>query len=105
MMAHTLWFALHGRGSAAACGKPFPNSATTSRRGSTLTGADPTVELLRRHWADCTARLAVLSPRVTGRTRLYSAEPDMGRPREPASLISPDITVVDQLAPVKSTVD
>jgi hypothetical protein len=94
-----------GGSATALCGEPFLNTATTSRRGSTLTGADPTVELLRRHWADCTARLAVLSLRVTGRTRLFSAEPDIGRPREPASLISPRITVVDQLAPVKSTVD
>jgi hypothetical protein len=41
MMAHTLWFALHGRGfRCALCGAPFPNSATTSRRGSGLTGAE-----------------------------------------------------------------
>jgi len=99
MMAHTLWFALHGRGGPCRVRKPFPNSTTASRRGSKLTGADPTVELLRRHCADCAARLAVLSLRVTGRTRLYSREPDISRPREPASLISSRITVVDQLAP------
>jgi hypothetical protein len=100
MMAHTLWFALHGRGfRCRAVRRAVPEQRDDLAPGSTLTGADPTVERLRRRWAHCAARLAVLSPRVTGQTRLYSAEPDMGRPRGLASLISSRITVVDQLAP------
>ena len=46
----------------------------------------PTVELLRRHRADCAARLALLGLPVIERTWLFSAEPDMSRPRDPASL-------------------
>jgi integrase len=46
----------------------------------------PTVELLRRHREDCSARLAPLGLQVTDRTWLFSAAPDMARPRDPASL-------------------
>lgn len=46
----------------------------------------PTVELLRGHREDCAARLALLGLSLTGRTWLFSAAPDMNRPRDPASL-------------------
>ena len=46
----------------------------------------PTVELLRQHREDCTARLALLGLVLTGRTWVFSATPDMSRPRDPASL-------------------
>jgi integrase len=46
----------------------------------------PTVELLRQHREDCAARLEVLGLRLDGRTWLFSAKPDMSRPRDPASL-------------------
>jgi integrase len=46
----------------------------------------PTVELLERHREDCAARLAPLGVAVNERTWLFSAQPDMSRPRDPASL-------------------
>ena len=46
----------------------------------------PTVELLRQHRRDCAARLALLGLPLIGRTWLFSATPDMSRPRDPASL-------------------
>ena len=46
----------------------------------------PTVELLRQHREDCTARLALLGLTLSGRTWVFSATPDMSRPRDPASL-------------------
>jgi len=46
----------------------------------------PTVELLRQHRDDCAARLALLGLPLTGRTWLFSAAPDLSRPRDPASL-------------------
>jgi integrase len=47
---------------------------------------EPTVELLRRHREDCAARLALLGLSLSGRTWMFSATPDMSRPRDPASL-------------------
>jgi integrase len=46
----------------------------------------PTVELLRRHRADCAAQLAMLDVELGDRTWVFSAKPDMSRPRDPASL-------------------
>jgi len=46
----------------------------------------PTVELLRQHREDCTSRLALLGLTLSGRTWVFSATPDMRRPRDPASL-------------------
>ena len=46
----------------------------------------PTVELLRQHRDDCQARLRLVGDRLTGRTWLFSAQADMSRPRDPASL-------------------
>ena len=46
----------------------------------------PTVELLRQYREDCCARLALLGLELTGQTWLFSATPDFGRPRDPASL-------------------
>ncbi len=46
----------------------------------------PTVELLRQYREDCSARLALLGLEVTSRTWLFSATPDLSRPRDPASL-------------------
>lgn len=46
----------------------------------------PTVDLLRAHRADCTTRLALLGVGLTDRTWVFSAAPDMSRPRDPASL-------------------
>ncbi|MGH3615505.1 MAG: tyrosine-type recombinase/integrase [Pseudonocardia sp.] len=46
----------------------------------------PTVELLRQHREDCTARLALLGVALGDRTWLFSAKPDMSSPRDPASL-------------------
>jgi len=46
----------------------------------------PTVELLRAHRDDCAARLALLDVELTDRTWVFSASPDMSRPRDPASL-------------------
>ncbi|MGH3567878.1 MAG: site-specific integrase [Pseudonocardia sp.] len=43
-----------------------------------------TVELLRQHREDTAARLGMLT--LTGRTWMFSAAPDMSRPRDPASL-------------------
>ncbi|HVM15921.1 MAG TPA: tyrosine-type recombinase/integrase [Egibacteraceae bacterium] len=45
----------------------------------------PTVELLERHREDCAARLAMLGIELTDRTWLFSAVPDLSRPRDPAS--------------------
>lgn len=46
----------------------------------------PTVELIRAHRDDCASRLALLGVELTGRTWVFSASPDMSRPRDPASL-------------------
>jgi integrase len=46
----------------------------------------PTVKLLKRHREDCAARLALLGLSLSGRTWVFSATPDMSRPRDPASL-------------------
>jgi integrase len=46
----------------------------------------PTVKLLKQYRDDCTARLHLMGARLTGRTWLFSAQADMGRPRDPASL-------------------
>ena len=46
----------------------------------------PTVKLLRQHREDCAARLALLGVGLTDRTWVFSAKPDMSRPRDPASL-------------------
>jgi hypothetical protein len=46
----------------------------------------PTVELLRHHREDSVSRLALLGLQLTGHTWLFSATPDMSRPRDPASL-------------------
>ena len=46
----------------------------------------PTVELLRQYREECSARLALLGLEVTARTWLFSATPDLSRPRDPASL-------------------
>jgi integrase len=46
----------------------------------------PTVELLRQHREDCTARLALLGVVLGDRTWVFSAKPDMSSPRDPASL-------------------
>lgn len=46
----------------------------------------PTVELLRQHREDCAGQLALLGVPLTDRTWVFSAQPDMGRPRDPASL-------------------
>ncbi|WP_345415558.1 site-specific integrase [Pseudonocardia xishanensis] len=46
----------------------------------------PTVDLLRAHRDDCAARLALLGAELTDRTWVFSASPDMSRPRDPASL-------------------
>ncbi|MGE3796010.1 MAG: tyrosine-type recombinase/integrase [Dehalococcoidia bacterium] len=46
----------------------------------------PTVELLRQHREDSAARLELLGLQLDGRTWLFSAKPDLSRPRDPASL-------------------
>lgn len=46
----------------------------------------PTVMLLRQHRDDCVSRLQPVGVRLTGRTWLFSAQADMSRPRDPASL-------------------
>lgn len=46
----------------------------------------PTVELLRQHRVECTARLALLGVALNDRTWVFSAKPDMSAPRDPASL-------------------
>ncbi|OLT11292.1 hypothetical protein BJF78_27305 [Pseudonocardia sp. CNS-139] len=46
----------------------------------------PTVELLRRRQQDCAEQLAALSVPLTGRTWVFSARPDFGRPRDPSAL-------------------
>ena len=46
----------------------------------------PTVELLRRHREECTARLVLLGVALGDRTWVFSAKPDMSAPRDPASL-------------------
>lgn len=46
----------------------------------------PTVELLRQHREDCAGRLALLGVVLADRTWVFSAQPDMSRPRDPASL-------------------
>jgi integrase len=46
----------------------------------------PTVELLRQHREGCSGRLALLDVALTDRTWVFSAQPDMSRPRDPASL-------------------
>ena len=47
---------------------------------------EPTAELLRQHRADCAGRLALAGCTLTDRTWVFSAAPDMSRPRDPASL-------------------
>jgi len=46
----------------------------------------PTIALLEGYREDCAARLALLGLPLTGRTWVFSAMPDMSRPRDPASL-------------------
>ena len=46
----------------------------------------PTVELLRQHREDCAGQLALLGVALTDRTWVFSAKPDLSRPRDPASL-------------------
>jgi integrase len=46
----------------------------------------PTVELLRRHKDDCTRRLFLLGLPLTDDTWLFSAQPDMSKPRDPSAV-------------------
>ncbi len=46
----------------------------------------PTVELLRQYLASCEEKLATAGGVLGGRTWLFSARPDLSRPRDPASL-------------------
>jgi integrase len=55
------------------------------------------VELLRQHREDCAARLALLGAALTDRTWVFSAKPDMSRPRDPASLTRRDGRLVAKL--------
>jgi len=47
---------------------------------------EPTVELLKRHREDCVAQIALAGGVLTGRTWVFSAAPDMSRPRDPSAL-------------------
>jgi integrase len=47
---------------------------------------EPTVDLLRQHREDCAAQLAMVGAKLTGRTWVFSAAPDMSRPRDPSAL-------------------
>jgi integrase len=47
---------------------------------------EPTVELLKRHREDCAARLALLGCTLSGSTWVFSATPDLSRPRDPSAL-------------------
>jgi integrase len=46
----------------------------------------PTVKLLETHREDCAARLARLGVSLTGSTWVFSAKPDMSKPRDPSAL-------------------
>ena len=46
----------------------------------------PTVELLRQHREDCMAQLGLLGLALSDRAWVFSATPDMSRPRDPSSL-------------------
>ena len=46
---------------------------------------------------DCAARLALLGAALTDRTWVFSAKPDMSRPRDPASLTRRDGRLVAKL--------
>lgn len=46
----------------------------------------PTVELLRRHKEDCAQRLRLLGSSLGDGTWLFSAQPDLSKPRDPSSV-------------------
>ncbi len=46
----------------------------------------PTVALLRAYRAECAARLRLLGLPLTGSTWLFSAKPDLSRPRDPSAV-------------------
>jgi len=47
---------------------------------------EPTAQLLRKHRQDCAARLALLSLTLADETWLFSAKPDLSKPRDPSSV-------------------
>lgn len=47
---------------------------------------EPTAQLLRKHREDCAARLAMLGLSLVDETWLYSAKPDLSKPRDPSSV-------------------
>jgi integrase len=47
---------------------------------------EPTAQLLRRHKDDCAARLSMLALAVADDTWLFSAKPDLSKPRDPSSV-------------------
>lgn len=46
----------------------------------------PTVELLRKHKEDCAQRLHMLGLPLSDETWLFSAQPDLSKPRDPSSV-------------------
>jgi integrase len=46
----------------------------------------PTVELLRKHKDDCTHRMFLLGLPLTDDTWLFSAQPDLSKPRDPSAV-------------------
>jgi integrase len=47
---------------------------------------EPTVELLRKHKEDCTQRMFLLGLPLGGDTWLFSAQPDLSKPRDPSAV-------------------
>jgi integrase len=47
---------------------------------------EPTVELLRKHKDDCTHRMFLLGLPLTDDTWLFSAQPDLTKPRDPSAV-------------------
>jgi integrase len=59
---------------------------TKTHQGRRVGLDDETVTLLRQHKADASRRLAILEQEVTGKTWLFSAKPDLSKPRDPSAV-------------------
>jgi integrase len=65
---------------------PIHVSDTKTHQMRRVSIDEPTVELLRKHKADCTHRMFLLGLPLTDDTWLFSAQPDLTKPRDPSAV-------------------